>query len=86
MHTVMLNLTRKQEHVWISDMFDRALNHNISYNRSTTWIEHLYSQGDISNANNCWKFMVGSFIPKLFGCAMEANLSIWVEDNGRRVY
>ena len=46
----MLKWTGKETHVWISDMFNHALQHGMSYTWTTNWIKPL--GGDVNNVNN----------------------------------
>ena len=82
----MLKWTGKEAHIWISDMFNDALQHRMSYNWTTNWIKPLHKGGDINNVNNYRTIMVGSLMAKLFGCIMESKISVWAEKSGKRAY
>ena len=58
----MLKWMGKEIHVWISDMFNHALQHGMSYHKTTYWIKPLYKGGDVNNVDNYRIIMVGSLI------------------------
>ena len=47
----MLKWAGKEAHVWISDMFNDALQHGMQYDWTTNWIKLLHKGGDINNVN-----------------------------------
>ena len=67
----MLKWKGKEAHVWISDMCDHALQHDMSYNWTINWVKLLYKGGDVINANN-YQNNHGLFI-NIFGCLMESK-------------
>ena len=75
----MLKWMGKEAHSWINDMFNRALQHGMSYDWTTTWIKPLHKGGDVNNINNYQTIMDGSLIEKLFGRIMTSKISAWAE-------
>ena len=48
----MLKWAGKEACVWISDMFNDALQHGMPYDWTTNWIKPLHKGGDVNNVNN----------------------------------
>ena len=56
----MLKWTGSDAHVWISDMFNHALQHCMLFDWTTNWIKPLHKGEDVNNANNYQTIMVSS--------------------------
>ena len=57
----MLKCTGQEAHVWISYMFNHALQHGMSYDWTTNWIKPLHKGGDVNNVNN-YRIIYGKII------------------------
>ena len=71
----MLQWTGKKAHTWITDIFNHALQHDMSYPWTINWINLLHKGGYVNNVNNYRTIMLGSLMIKLFGCIMESKVS-----------
>ena len=56
----MLKWTGSEAHVWISDMFNHALQHGMLFDWTTNWIKPLHKGEYVNNANNYQTIMVSS--------------------------